>query len=112
MLKLLQEELPKLWTDELYSNQFQKSPSKYKDFDHALKHITKTLGKLVEMVEEADHSAADDSTVHFAKEEVEKYVADLVIVAMRLALKSPSGAFNLEKAILDRIEKKMGVRLK
>lgn len=111
MLKLLQEELPAIWTDEQYSRRFKESPSKYKDFEHALKHITKTLGKLTEMVEEADHAQNDGEMAHFKREEVEKLVADLVIVAVRLALKNPTGPFDLEKAVLLRIERKMGVRL-
>lgn len=111
MLKFLQEELPKMWTDDLYSNQFRQSPSKYKDFQHAYLHVMKAAGHLMEMIEEADHSASDDPTIHFPKEDVEKYAADLVICALRLAIKNPSGAIDLERAVFARIEQKMGVRL-
>lgn len=106
MLKLLQEELPKLWTGELYSKEFKASPSSYKDFQHALLHVSKATGKLLEMVEEADHAGP-----MFVAPEVEKYLADLVICTVRLALKAPNGAVDLEKAILKRIQMKMGVML-
>jgi hypothetical protein len=108
MLKLLQAELPKLWTDELYSEQFKASPSKYKDFQHALLHVRKAEGRLSEMVEEADHDGVPRS---FPIDDVEKYIADLVICTVRLALTYPGGAIDLEKAVLGRIERKMGVRL-
>jgi len=106
MLKVLQGELPKLWTDELYSKEFKESPSRYKDFQHALLHVMKVTGRLIEMVEEADHGYQP-----FKVSDVEKYLADLVICTVQLALKSPGGPIDLEKAVLDRIERKMGVRL-
>lgn len=106
MLKFLQGELPKIWTDELYSAQFKASPSRYKDFDHALKHVTKALGKLIVTTEEQDHG--EPPTV---ASEVEKYLADLVICAVRLAITNPTGPIDLEAAVLDRIGKKMGVTL-
>lgn len=106
MLRLLQNELPRLWTDELYSEEFRASPSRYKDFQHALLHVRKAEGRLSEMVEEADHGGQP-----FKISDVEKYLADLVICTVRLALKSPNFPIDLEKAVLDRIEQKMGVRL-
>jgi len=108
LLRILQKELPKLWTDELYSEQFKNSPSKYKDFDHALKHVLKAAVMLQNMVEEADHHGSSEA---FQKESVEKYVADLVICAVRLALSDPNGSFNLNEAVLERIHRKMGTRL-
>lgn len=107
MLKLLQKEIPKLWTDELYSKEFNASPSKYKDFDHALKHILKSAVKLLEMTEEADHSGA----VPGAFDGTQKFLADLVICTVRLALTHPDGVIDLEEAVLDRIKRKMGVNL-
>lgn len=108
MLKLLQQELPKLWTDELYSAEFRGRVSLYKDFDHALKHLRKAAQALENMTEEADHSG---EMTPFRREDLEKYLADLVICTVRLALKSPRGAIDLERAVLYRIERKMGVRL-
>lgn len=108
MLKLLQEELPKLWTNELYSDEFNESESPYKDFEHALKHVRKAAQELDNMTEEADHSGLIGE---FQRPDVEKYLADLIICTVRLALKSPTGPVNLESAIRSRIEKKMGVKL-
>ena len=106
MLRLLQEELPKLWTDETYSGEFKVSPSRHKDFQHAHLHVMKTLGTIAGMIDEQDHAGAPPWPAG-----MEKYVADLVICAVRLALTMPGGPVDLEKAVLDRIEKKMGVRL-
>ena len=108
-IQLLQDGLRKLWTDELYSEQFRTSPSKYKDFDHALKHVLKATVKLLEMTEEADHEGA--SVGFFGHAAVRKYVADIVISAARLANVSPTGPFSLEQAIFERIERKMGAKL-
>lgn len=108
MLKMLQAELPKLWTDEEYSKAFRASPSKYKDFDHALKHVLKAAVALQNMVEVADH--IEVPAFAFPEKKVKKYLADLVICAVRLALKSPGMKFDLEKEIIGRIEKKMKVR--
>lgn len=108
MLKLLQKELPKLWTDDLYSAQFKADPCPYKDFDHALKHAIKAAVAMQNMVEEADHKGV---AAFFPPADVRKYVADLVISALRLAIKDPSGAFDLEAAVIERIETKMKVRL-
>jgi len=106
MLKILQEELPKLWTGELYSQEFKASPSCYKDFQHALLHIMKAAGKLLEMVEEADHAGPESMF-----EGSSKYIADLVICAARLAIKNPAGAIDLQEAVLNRIYRKMGKKL-
>lgn len=106
MLKILQEQLPKLWTNELYSKEFNDSPSTYKDFDHAIKHVMKAAVELQNMVEESDHHGPNGMF-----EGAAKYIADLVICATRLAIKNPGGAIDLEKAVLDRIHRKMGAKL-
>ena len=41
----------------------------------------------------------------------EKYVADLVICALRIANTFPGGVIDLQKAVQDRIEGKNGVKL-
>lgn len=109
MLKYLQAELPKLWTDELYSEEFRARPSRYKDFQHALLHVGKALNRLSEMVEEADHDGVPRS---FPSDDVEKYLADIVISTLRLAIKNPGsgGEIDLEEAVIKRIERKMGVK--
>jgi hypothetical protein len=105
-IQRLQDGLKKLWTDELYSEQFRNSPSKYKDFDHALKHVRKAAQALENMTEEADHGRHD-----FDHAAIRKYVADIVISAIRLANVSPTEMFNLETAVFERIERKMGARI-
>lgn len=107
-LQFLQVELQKLWTDEKYSEQFKASEVKHKDFEHALGHIVKATGKLFAMVDDGAHSGG---VTCFSKPEVEKYLADLVICTLRLANTAPLGALDLERAVFDRIERKMGVRL-
>ena len=106
-IKRLQLGLVKLWTNELYSSEFNASPLKYKDFDHALKHVFKAAGRLLEMTETMDHS----SEIVWVAEPVRKYLADLVICAIRLANVNPSGLIDIEETIFDRIEQKMGVKL-
>jgi hypothetical protein len=105
-LKLLQEGLKKLWTNELYSEKFNASPLKHKDFDHALKHVFKAASRLMEMTEEIDHSEMELDPAA-----VRKYLADLVISTVRLANVNPSGELDIELAVFERIERKMGVNL-
>ena len=106
MLKTLQDALPKLWTLELYSKEFKADSSKHRDFQHALLHVTKAVGRLATFVEEADHSEFGATT-----EEIKKYLADIVICSLRMACTNPGGKVDLEMAVLDRIAEKMGVRL-
>lgn len=109
MLKQLQDELPKLWTQEQYSDEFKASPSIYKDFDHALKHIRKAVQQLENMTEAADHS---HTPLHcFFGPDIKKYLADILISVVRAGLVSPIGAIDLEQAVRDRIERKMGAKL-
>lgn len=104
----LQDGLKKLWTDELYSDQFKSSPSRYKHFDHTLKHLRKAAQELENMSEEADHHGA---AMVFEGVGVRKYVADLVICSIRMANVIPTGEIDLEQAVFDRVERKMGVKL-
>jgi|SRR6185369_3143902 len=106
-IKRLQDGLKKLWTNELYSETFNASPVKHKDFDHALKHVRKAAQALENMTEAVDHS---DEVVHDPAA-IRKYIADIVISAIRLANVSPAGEVDVEKAIFDRIEQKMDAKL-
>ena len=103
----IQSKLP--WGRE-YSASFQANPCVYKDFQHALTHISKASGKLWTIVEEADH-IGDTPAFCFKKEDIEKFLADLVICAMRMANTNPSGLINLQKAVINRLEMKNGVKL-
>ena len=102
-IKELQERLP--W-GRFYSEQFKALNLPYKDFQHALAHIAKANGKLFAMIDDADHGEES-----FRKEDVEKYLADLVICAIRAANVNPSGSFDLGSAVVRRIEAKNGVKL-
>ncbi len=104
-LEMLQAELP--WGANDYNETFQKSPAIHKDFQHALVHVLKALGKLSSFAEAADH--AED--VNFPYDEISKYLADVVICTVRMANTKPNARVDLAKAVLDRIEEKMGVRL-
>lgn len=108
MLRFLQQQLRKLWTDELYSEEFRARKSSYKDFDHALKHVRKAAQTLENMTEEADHSG---SLQVFEAAALKKYIADILISTVRLANTTPLGVVDLEQSVLERIERKMGVRL-
>lgn len=106
-IQRIQTGLKKLWTSQNYSEQFRKSRSEYKHFDHTLKHIRKAAQELENLTEEADHSGFST----FEPSTVRKYVSDIVISAIRLANVAPSGVFDLEDAVFTRIERKMGPRL-
>jgi len=88
-----------------YSQDFRTNPQPHKDFAHALVHISKAAGKLAALVDDMDHdwSVADDPQL---RETYGKYVADLVICAMRMSNTFPGGVLDLEKAVLDRIKAK------
>lgn len=112
MLKRLQDELPKLWTYEKYSDQFKTNPAAHRDFQHALLHAFKAAGKLLEMVEAADHADGPErGLTYFPQADVEKYLADIVISALRMATKNPTGQVDLELAVVARINSKMGAKI-
>jgi hypothetical protein len=98
----LQLNLP--WTIR-YSRDFRASPQTHKDFAHALHHVSKAAGKLHALVDDMDHDreVADDPTLRARNA---KYVADLVVCALRLANTFPGGVVDLERAVLDRIQEK------
>lgn len=96
-----------------YGKAFDESAAMHKDFQHALVHIVKAVGKLSAMIENADHDRASLKET-FPRAEVEKYLADLIICAMRMANTPPDDLrerIDLEDAVLNRIEEKNGVRL-
>ncbi len=104
-LKMLQDQLP--WGANEYNEVFQNSPALHKDFQHALVHVLKALGKLSSFAEAADHAEG----ANFPYDEISKYLADIVICTVRMANTKPNARVDLSKAVLDRIEQKMGVRL-
>jgi hypothetical protein len=106
-LRQLQTNLP--WTVR-YSQDFRSNPQSHKDFAHALVHVTKAIGILSALVDDMDHdrAVADNSTL---RETHGKYVADLVVCALRAANTFPGGVLDLQRAVVDRIETKNGVKL-
>jgi len=103
-LRELQTQLP--WTIH-YHHDFRTSPMAHKDFGHALLHVVKATGKLSEIVNNAEHKGSE-----FKPAEVDPYIADLVVCALRLANTIPGRILDLQQAVEKRIEMKNGVTLK
>ncbi len=91
----LQSSLP--WTGH-YHRDFRATPMVHKDFAHALLHVHKAGGVLASVVNEAEHGGHD-----FAHDQVAKYVADLVICALRMANTCPNGVIDLQRQVEERI---------
>ena len=102
-LRTLQTNLP--WTIH-YHHDFRATPMAHKDFAHALVHVVKAAGILSELVNRAEHAGCD-----FIPEDTDKYVADLVVCALRMANTCPGRTIDLERAVIERIESKNGVKL-
>lgn len=100
-LRELQTKLP--WTVK-YSQDFRSNPQSHKDLSHALTHVIKASGRIGEFVDDYDHRRESDV-------EVGKYVADLVICALRMANTYPGSTIDLQKEVQDRLESKNGVKL-
>lgn len=102
-IREMQTQLP--WTIH-YHRDFRSSPMSHKDFGHALLHVTKACGKLAAAVNDAEHGGSD-----FKPEEIDRYVADLVVCALRMANTCPGRIIDLQAAVESRIELKNEVRL-
>lgn len=103
-LKKIQLQLP--WTVK-YSREFRANPQKHKDFAHGLLHTTKACGKIAGYIDDLDHRMESDMD----SEALENYIADLVICAMRMANTGINGRFDLQKAVVRRLETKNEVKL-
>lgn len=101
-IRELQSGLP--WTAH-YHRDFRASPQTHKDFAHALLHIHKAGGELASILDEAEHGGFDWADPA-KRAEVEKYVADMVICALRMATTCPDGQIDLQRAVEDRLVKK------
>ena len=73
----------------------------HKDFGHALLHVQKAAGKLAAVVNDAEHGGSD-----FPADQVDRYVADLVVCALRMANTCPGRTIDLQTAVENRIETK------
>ncbi len=101
-IRELQSSLP--WTAH-YHRDFRSSPQTHKDFAHALLHIHKAGGKLAAIIDEAEHGGFDWANLD-KRAEVEKYVADMVICALRMATTCPDGQIDLQGAVERRLTAK------
>jgi hypothetical protein len=101
-IRELQTSLP--WTIR-YSRDFRASPTTHKDFAHSMHHVIKAAGKLCALADDMDHDreVADDPTL---RERHAKYVADLVVCALRIANTFPGGVIDLQAAVQSRITEK------
>jgi len=98
----IQVQLP--WTIK-YSRDFRSNPQSHKDFSHAITHVMKAVGKLSAIVDDMDHRRECEI-------QPDKYIADLVVCALRLATTYPGRTIDLNSALIERIESKNGVTLK
>lgn len=103
-IRQLQTQLP--WTVH-YHHDFRASPMAHKDFGHALLHVTKACGKLAAVVNAAEHGGSE-----FRPEEVDRFVADLVVCALRMANTCPGRTIDLQRAVEERIENKNDAELR
>ncbi len=97
-IRELQSSLP--WTAH-YHRDFRNTPMTHKDFAHGLLHIYKAGGNLARIIDAAEHGGHE-----FDHGEVAKYVADMVICALRMANTCPNGVIDLQRAVEDRIADK------
>lgn len=88
-----------------YSRDYRANPQPHKDFTHALLHVGKALGHLQGLADDMDHDreVADDPTL---RERYAKYLADLVVCALRASNVFPGGVVDLQKAVEERIVNK------
>lgn len=106
-LRELQTNLP--WTVR-YSADFRASPMTHKDMAHALTHVHKAGGMLAALVDDMDHhKEIADSRPQL--DACRKYVADLVICALRIANTWPGGPIDLQREVEDRLESKNDIKL-
>ncbi len=101
-IRELQSGLP--WTGH-YHRDFRATPMTHKDFAHALLHVHKAGGKLASILNDAEHGGVDWANLT-VRGDVEKYVADMVICALRMATTCPEGQIDLQRAVENRLTAK------
>ena len=108
-LRKLQLNLP--WTIR-YSRDFRANPQPHKDFAHAVLHAQKALGRLAELIDHMDHDRdVAGQSGDALRQEYGKFVADLIVCALRMANTFPGGTIDLQRAVIHRIETKNAVQL-
>lgn len=101
-IRELQDTLP--WLNS-YNTDFVANPQEHKDFSHALLHVVKASGKIASIIDCAEHAdVLFDSEQR--RKELENYIADLVICALRLSNTSVWGKIDLQQAINNRLSQK------
>lgn len=100
-LREIQSQLP--WTVR-YSQDFRSNPQTHKDFTHAILHTQKALGKLSALADDMDHDRQVADSVDAS--DYGKYVADLVVCALRMANEFPGQKIDLQHEVIKRIETK------
>ncbi len=102
-LREIQTNLP--WTVH-YSQDFRLNPQSHKDFSHALIHTIKACGKISEYIDNLDHSRESPLS-----NDLDKYIADIVICALRMANTNPSRIIDLQKSVIERLETKNNIKI-
>ena len=98
-IRQLQSGLP--WTAH-YHRDFRATPMTHKDFSHGLLHVHKAGGKLAAIIDDAEHRGVDWGDPA-ERANVEKYLADFVICALRMANTCPDGVIDLQAAVEKRL---------
>jgi len=100
-LSALQAALP--WGNR-YTRAFFDNPQAHKHFAHALVHIVKAAGALASLVDELEHEATPTlPSVQGLRELHKRYLADVVISALRAANTFPGGALDLDAEVAARM---------
>lgn len=107
-LRRLQRELP--WGAHGYSKAYWKDPRPHRDLDHALKHVRKPEGRLVEMLDAFDHTDDVAAKASELRPDAEKRFADALWSLLRAANEWPGGPIVLADVYAARVAEKMGRR--
>ena len=91
----LQVEVNRRWSQQIGNPCHQSA-----DANHALVHLTKALGKLASAVNDAEHEKRS-----LRADEIEKYLADLVICSARFG----AGIVDLDTACTQRLAEKFPI---
>ncbi len=87
-----------------YSEDYRADRRPHKDFEHAVLHIAKANGRLAELCDNLDHG--DLKPRSHLQEIYARFLADVIICAMRAANEFPGGVLDLEAAVLSRAREK------
>lgn len=103
----LEQDLPSFWTDGQYPERFNSEPLPHRHFSHAMAHAMKALGGLAAYSDALDHNYMDkhgnaDPEADAFRENAEKWLADLVICASRMAAKLPM-PISLDESVAKRV---------